>query len=56
MSHSDGSKSTVESGLPRGRASTELISIIDFFVLLDFLHVALSSSGFCRRDFRDGAA
>jgi hypothetical protein len=50
-SHSDGSKSVTESKPPWGGASTELISIPDFFVLLDFLHGVLSSLGFCHRDF-----
>jgi hypothetical protein len=34
ISHSDGSKLAVESGLPHGGASTELLSITDFFVFL----------------------
>jgi hypothetical protein len=55
ISHSDGSKLAAENRPPCGGASAELLSIADFFVFLDFLHGALSPSGFYDRDFRGGA-
>jgi hypothetical protein len=56
ISHLDGSKTAVESGPLWGGATMKLSLITDFFILLDFLCGALSSSGLHHRDLCKGAA